>query len=579
MKPLRRLLFYLRPYWAEALIAPVLMVLEVAMDLTQPRLLQTIVDIGIARHDMVLVLRTGLFMVGVVLMGVFGGIGCGVFAVRSAQKMGTDLRGALFRKVQTLAFPDLDRLQTGHLVTVLTNDVVQVQELVMMVLRIMVRAPLTLVGSLILAVVTSPRLALLLLIMIPLLTLILVAVVRKAHPLFTKMQKRLDGLDTVMQENLAGVRLVKAFVRQSHETARFGEANDALMNQTVSAMNLIALVMPLNMLILQLGIVVTLWLGGAQVKMGFVTVGQIMAFINYLLSALMSLLMVGMVLARVSRAMASAERIREVLASKPKIRDRRRTRRIDHPTGRVVFDNVSFSYGGDNHQALRQVSFTAEPGQTVAILGSTGSGKSTLIHLIPRFYKASSGTVSLDGVDVREMKEEELRRLVAVALQEAILFSGTIADNIRYGRRSASEQEVLEAAQAAQADEFIRQFPDGYKTIIGQRGVNLSGGQKQRLAIARALLMNPRILILDDCTSAVDVKTEARIQEALAERVTATTFIVAQRISTVLAADNILVLEEGRLTGQGKHGKLLRSNEIYREIYDSQLGGGRMNRE
>ena len=576
MNSLRKLAGFLRPYWLSAIIAPLLMVLEVAMDLLQPWLMERIVDVGIARLDLAVVLQTGLLMIGVALIGVGGGGGNTVFAVQAAQGVGADLRGALFRKVQALSFGNLDALKTGELVTRLTNDVAQVQEAVLILLRTLIRGPLTLIGSIIMAVLTSPRLSLLLFLLLPVLFGLLHWVTRRAQPLFAAVQRRLDALNTVVQENLAGVRVVKAFVRAEYEQRRFAAANDALMTETIRAMRLMAVVMPGMVLVLNLGVVGALWFGGRQVMQGHLHVGQIIAFVNYLLRTLFALMMVGMLLVRVSRAEASAERILEVLRSEPDIIDPPAAHATFTAQGRVAFEHVTFSYNGSRDEpVLQDIHFTAEPGQTVAILGATGAGKSSLVHLIPRFYDVTAGRVLIDGVDVRDISQAALHRQIAMALQEAILFSGTIRDNICYGRPEAPEAEMIAAAQAAQAHEFISAFPDGYASRIGQRGVNLSGGQKQRLAIARALLIKPAILILDDSTSAVDVETEAKIQEALAALMHGcTSFVIAQRISTVLNADKILVLDEGRLVAEGKHAELMQTSPIYREIYDSQLGDG-----
>lgn len=587
----RKLWPFLRPYWRWALLAPVLMALEVAMDLLLPRLIQRIIDQGITPMDMTVVRNSGLLMVLVAVVGMIGGAGCTIYAVLAAQYFGADLRQALFAKVQSLAFANLDRLEMGGLITRLTNDVIQVQEVVMIMLRVMVRAPLLLVGSVVMAFLTSPRLALLFVVLVPVVIVVLRWVVGRAYPLYSRVQARLDGINTVMQENLAGVRVVKAFAREPYEVARFGQANDSFMETNIRAVRTVAVTMPAMMLTLNTGIVATLLIGGWQVNAGAMHVGQVVAFINYLMQALMSLMMVSMMVMRVSRAEASAQRIDEVLASVPAVQAPPQAEITPLLQGRVEFDHVSFGYGyDDSHEhdldgepgdvvapVLVDVSFVAEPGETVAILGATGSGKSTLVNLVPRFYDVTGGAVRIDGIDVRELDEATLRRNVAVALQEAILFSGTIRDNIRYGRPEASDEEVIAAAQQAQADPFICGLPGGYEAHVGQRGVNLSGGQKQRLAIARALLMQPAVLVLDDSTSAVDVATEARIQTALAAmRRRSTVLIVAQRISTVLSADKILVLERGRIVAQGTHAALLTSSPVYREIYESQLQKGVM---
>lgn len=608
MQATRKLSKFLAPYWHWALLAPLLMVLEVSMDLLQPRLIQQIIDDGVTHQNMDLVVSTGIWMVIVAVIAVIGGVGCTIFAVFAAQGLGADLRRTLFAKVQDFSFGNLDKLETGALITRLTNDVNQIQEVVMMILRVMVRAPLLMVGSLLMAVLTSPQLAILFVVLIPVVVVIMARIINRSYPLFGGVQQRLDALNTVMQENLAGVRVVKAFVRIAHEITRFRHANNNLMDQNIAAVRTVAVAMPLNMLVLNLGIVAALWIGGVQVKVGGMQVGQVVAFINYLMQALMSLVMVSMLTMRFARAEASSVRILEVLESEPEVKNQPDALTTFVPQGRVVFENVNFSYndadqdtrrlneqaptditGRPNEQAstditrrpnaqapvdavLKNINLVAEPGQTIALLGATGAGKSSLVQLIPRFYDVTSGRVTIDGIDVRALDEAMLRSKVSMALQESILFSGTIRDNIRYGQPDASDEAVIAAAKMAQAHDFIMSFPDGYDAMVGQRGVNLSGGQKQRIAIARALLTQPAVLILDDSTSAVDVETEARLQAALAQaRQGKTSFVVAQRISTVLAADKIVVLDDGRVAAEGTHDELLERSPIYQEIYKLQM--------
>lgn len=570
----RKLAIYLKPYWLWAVLAPLFMVLEVAMDLMQPRLVQVIIDQGVAQSNMNTVLSTGLLMLALTLIGAVGGLGCGIFAVMAGQSFGADVRGALFRKVQALSFGNLDHLETGKLITRLTNDVTQIQEMVMMLLRVMVRAPLLLVGSLIMAFLTSPQLAWLFIVLMPIVLVVVIFIIKLTYPMFSRVQRELDALNTVMQENLAGVRVVKAFARAAHEIGRFRQTNNRLMARNTTAVRLGAGTMPVMMLVLNGGVVAALWIGGINIKAGGMEVGQLIAFINYLMQALMSLMMVSMLVVRFARAAASAQRIEEVLESTPQIQPAAEPLPLPAPRGRVAFENVSFSYNGDDRDpVLKQINLVAEPGQTIALLGATGSGKSSLVNLIPRFYDVTGGRVTIDGIDVREIDEGALRSAIGAALQESILFSGTIRDNIRYGKPDATDGEVIAAAKMAQAHDFISSFPDGYDTEIGQRGVNLSGGQKQRIAIARALLPQPSILILDDSTSAVDVETEARIQNALSG-LPQTRFIVAQRISTVLTADTILILDDGQVVDSGTHGELLVTSPIYREIYASQMENG-----
>ena len=580
MSSLWRLIPHMKPYWLPALLAPLFMALEVAMDLAQPRFLQTIVDTGLARGDLPLVLHVGWLMVGAGIVGLIGGVACGVFATIAGLGFGADVRGAVFRKIQSLSFGNLERLETGRLITRLTNDVDQVQEAALMFMRILVRAPLLVIGSLVMAVLTDPRLSLLLLAISPLLVLTLVVVSRRGHVLFLAVQERLDRVNTVMQENLAGVRVIKAFVREPHENRRFATRNDDYMDATVRASTLVATVMPVMMLLINLGVVGVIWFGGWQVQAGRAQVGQLLAFINYLLQMLSSLMMVGMLVMRVAQADASAERILEVLHSEPEVQNLPQAKPHELTQGRVEFENVHFSYDAAGAEpVLRGVSFVVEPGQTVAIVGATGSGKSTLVQLIPRFFDVTGGRVLIDGLDVRDLRQEDLRRDVVMVLQESILFSGSVRENIRYGRPEATDEEVEEAARIAQAHEFISALPQGYDTALGQRGVNFSGGQKQRLAIARGLLCKPTVLLLDDCASALDAATEVCLMRALNERAPACTrLIVAQRIGSVLNADKILVLEDGIISAEGTHRELLEVSPTYRDIVHSQLEeGGEVN--
>ncbi len=573
MRSTRSLAGFLGPYKLWVVLAPLLMAVEVTMDLLQPRLIQRIIDEGIAQSDLGLVWRTGALMIVLAIIGMLGGTLCTLFAILAAQGFGADLRGTLFARTQRLSFGNLDRLETGGLITRLTNDVTQLTDVVAMMLRIMVRAPLLLVGSLFLATLTSPRLALLFVVLIPIVGLIILYAFRRMFPLFGVVQKRLDTLNGVVQENLAGVRVVRVFARARHELERFFDANASLKDANLAAIRTTVVVMPAMMLTLNFGVVAALWFGGVQIDRGSLQVGELIAFINYLIQTLFALMMTSMLVVRFSRAEASAERVAEVLASEPEIVSPPDPVRELAGQGEVVFDRVSFRYDADSEPVLRDISFTARPGQVVAILGATGSGKSTLVSLIPRFYDVTEGRVLIDGVDVREIDEATLRETIAIALQESILFTGTIRDNIRFGRPEAGDAEVREAAAMAQASEFIDALPEGYDAIVGQRGVNLSGGQKQRIAIARALMLKAPILILDDSTSAVDVATERRIQDALSH-VRQTCFIVAQRISAVVAADVILVLDDGQIVAQGTHEDLMSTSDVYRDIYESQMETG-----
>ncbi len=576
MSTFRRILAFAKPYRRDAALALILLIAVVVVDLALPRLIQRLVDEGVAPGDLHVILTTALIMVGLAILNAGMMIGNTILAARVSQRFAADLRSALFRQVQTFSFGNLDRLQTGQLMVRLTSDVTMVQMMLLLSLRLLTRGPLLMVGSGILLVVTSPRLAAMMLVLMPVTVVILWFFVRKAQPLFMTVQRKLDDLNQVLQENLAGARVVKAFVRRQHENRRFAVANDALMAQTIRVRRLLAVLPPTMSLILNLGVAAVVWFGGNQAIAGDLSVGQIMAFTNYLLSTMFPLLFLGIIASRLPQAYASAERMAEVLDSQPEVQDRPGARPMADVAGRVAFEDVCFRYNhGRGDPVLIDVDLVVEPGQTVALLGATGSGKSSLVHLIPRLYDVDRGRVTLDGVDVRDVTQESLRSHIGVALQETVLFSGTIRDNIRYGRPDATDEEIEAVARAAQAHEFIMEMPQGYDTPVAQRGSSLSGGQKQRIAIARALLVRPSVLILDDSTSAVDVETEAEIQAGLASLLReSTAFVIAQRISTVLTADQILVLDGGRVAAQGTHAELMESSRLYREIYESQLGDG-----
>lgn len=570
---MKKLLIYLKPYWKVALLAPLLMVIEVVCDLSQPALLARIVDQGIVKGNIPLILRTGLLMIGIAFIGMIGGVGCTIASTIASQGFGTDLRASVFRKIQSFSFSTLDRFKASTLITRLTNDITQLQNLVMMSLRIVVRAPLLFLGGIIMTIYINYKLASILVFVIPLLLLIFLYMVRRSFPLFTIVQQKIDKLNAVILENLLGIRVVKAFVREELEKLRFNNANEELMQASLNAFMLMITFMPLIMLIMNISVVSVLWFGGLLVDRGDMHVGQIMASVNYITQILFSLMMIGNIFVFISRASASAERVNEILEAEIDIENSPNSSRTPITKGEVIFDNVSFSYNSQGGElVLKDISFTASPGEVVAILGTTGSGKSTLVNLIPRLYDVTSGRILVDGRDVRDIDLEVLRSSISAVPQETILFSGTIRDNILWGNESATEEEIIESAKIAQAHDFIMSFPDGYDTVIGQRGVDLSGGQKQRIAIARAIIKKPVILILDDCTSAVDLATEQRILKGLKGLKKCTTFIIAQRISTVMNADKILVLDDGELIAQGTHSELLQNCPLYQEIYRSQMG-------
>ncbi len=580
MKSLPRLIVFISAYRGRAVLAIAFLVGVAGADLAIPRLTQRVIDQGIGRQDVHVIWTTALLMIAVAALSAAFSVGNTLLAVRVGQDISADMRSALVRKVQSLSFGNLDRIQTGKLLTRTTSDINMVQMIVMMSMRMLIRAPLWMLGSLIMLLLTDARLAVHLSPLLPVFALLVWIFAVKARPLFALVQDRLDQLNQVLQENLAGVRVVKAFARSEYENGRFDAANVDLMAQTIKVSQLLAVLMPTMTFVIDLGIVGIIWFGGNEYISATFSLGELIAFVNYLLMTMFPMLLLGSMIGPLSAADASAARILEVLDSTPEVQDRPGIRPLAAPVaGRVAFEHVTFSYNGDCREpVLEDINLVAEAGQTVAILGATGSGKSSLVHLIPRFYDVTLGRITLDGVDVRDLPLHQLRKHVGVALQEAVLFNLTIRDNIRYGRADVGDDEVIAVAKAAQAHDFIVALPAGYDTLVGQRGVTLSGGQKQRLAIARALLIGPRVLVLDDSTSAVDVQTETRIQDAL--RVWAggqTRFIVAQRISTVLTADKIVVLDQGKIAAEGTHEELLASSPIYQEIYRSQLGNGGVN--
>jgi ATP-binding cassette subfamily B multidrug efflux pump len=576
MSALTRMMEFLKPYKRDIILAVVLLIMVVGLDLSIPRLLQVIIDEGIATKNIEVILNTSLIMVGASILSALLAIGNTVFSVRASQSFAADARESIYHKIQKFSFENLDKFQIGKLLVRLTSDVNQLQMMVLMTLRMFVRAPLLITGSIILMVSTNQQLTITMILLLPLILVLTVIFVRVAHPLFKEIQKRLDNLNQVLQENISGIRVVKAFVRKKHEIERFDEANIDLMKHTTKVSRLLSILFPLMMLIMNSSVIALVYFGGLESIAGNLTVGEIMAFINYFHFTMFPLLMLSIMAGQISAANASAERIVEILDTVPNVQDKPRAKTLQTIDGRVVFENVCFSYGEDcGEHVLRNINLVAEPGQTVAILGATGSGKTSLVQLVSRFYDVTEGSVTIDGLDVRDVTQESLRSHIGVCLQEVILFSGTIRDNIKYGKKDATDEEVIAAAKAAQAHDFIKDFTDGYETMVGQRGVTLSGGQKQRIAIARALLVNPRILILDDSTRFVDVETEAKIHYALeALMKDRTSFIIAQRVSTVLNADKIVVLNDGEIVAEGTHHELMETSPIYREIYESQLGNG-----
>jgi len=575
MKKLLQLISYLKPYWKESVFSMVLLVATVFMDLAIPRLVQQIIDVGIAKADMQAVISTSLLMLGISILGTLFSIGNNTLSVKAGEGFARDLRDDLFQKIQRLSYGNVDRMKTGNLIVRLTSDIQVLQQAYRMSLRIGIRAPLMMIGSIILMFSTDASLSLRILPVLLLTGLAIGILIAKMGPVFMIIQKKLDILNTVLQENIAGIRVVKAFVRQNHEEERFETVNQNFTEVNIKILRIVSAIFPGLMLLVSLGTVIVIWFGGKQVIDGSLTIGQIVAFTNYLSTTLVPLMIMGMLASVIASGIASAERVDEVLYESPEIQEKPGSAKLPEKIlGRVEFDHVGFYYNGNcEEKVLDGINLKVEPGQTVAILGATGSGKSTLVNLIPRFYEASEGKILIDGKDIREVEQDSLLANIAITPQETILFSGTVRDNIAYGCPDASMEEVIEVAKAAQAHDFIMGLPEKYNTSISARGVNLSGGQKQRIAIARAILLKPAILILDDSTSSVDVETEIKIQNALKGMVKETTiFMVAQRISTVLTADKIVVIEKGKIAAEGNHQELMRTSKIYKEIYDSQLG-------
>ena len=577
MKSLLKLKYFLKPYIARSVGALVLLTAIVVMDLSLPWLIRRIIDQGIAKHDMTVVLHTSFLMLGMAFLNTIFAIGNNYLSVQVGEGVSRDMREALFIKIQKFSFGNLDRQKTGNLIVRLTSDVTAFKNLTQISLRIGTRAPFLFIGSLFLMFSTNRHLALMVLPVLIFTSLIIVFFIFKTEPLFRFVQQKLDALNTVLQENISGVRLVKAFVRAGFEAKRFERANEDFAQKSTRVMQFMSAMSPALMFFVNIGMVVVIWIGGVEAIKGEMSVGQIVAFTNYLLTTMIPLLMMTMLSTVWAAGFASAKRVSVVLDDKAEIQDAKSPAVWPGEiSGSIRFEHVSFHYlGNADENVLEDINLVIEPATTVAILGATGSGKSTLLHLVSRFYDTTAGRVLIDNLDVRNVPQNLLLSKIGLVPQESILFSGTVRDNIRYGCPEATDAEVIEAAKEAQAHDFILALSKGYDTHVEQRGSNFSGGQKQRLAIARAILPNPRILILDDSTSAVDVETEIKIQDALEHRPQKqTVLIVAQRISTVLKADKIIVIDKGRIEAQGTHKELLASSPIYQEIYNSQLGDG-----
>jgi len=575
MENIFRLSAYVKPYWKQSLASLVLLTAVVGMDLSIPRLVQKIIDQGIHQHNLQVVINTGMLMLGVTLISVLFAVSSHILSVRIGESVARDIREALFLKMQSFSFGNIDRLNTGQLMVRLSSDISAVQRVAQFSLRIGTRSFLLLIGSLVLMIRTSIALTLAMLPLLLITSVVIIFFVVKMEPLWRSVQQQLDRLNTVLQENIAGIRLIKAFVRADFEFLRFNKANKAFTRDSISVMKFMASMPPMLTMCINTGMVLVIWVGGFNAVRGELTIGQVVAFTNYLLTTMAPMIFMANLTNVWAAGIASSKRVVEVLDIIPDIQDDVVAKEMqEHTQGRIVFENVSFRYSNASEALLLDdISVVVEPGRTLAILGATGAGKSTLVNLIPRFYDVSSGRILIDGIDIREVTQDSLLRKISIVPQETILFSGTVLDNIRYGVPNASHEQVIESAKAAQAHEFILNLQHGYDTRVEERGVNLSGGQKQRIAIARVLLASRQILIFDDSTSAVDIDTETKIQDALhSDSRKCTMIVVAQRISSVLNADKIMVLDKGRIVGEGRHALLIESCKVYREIFDSQLG-------
>ena len=568
---------YITPYLSAFVIGPLMMLTEVAGEVMLPKFMSMIINNGVASRNVAYIGKMGTLMVLTVLFMAVGGILGAYFSAKASISFTSDMRNDLFRKVQQFSFENIDGYSTGCLVTRLTNDVQQVQNVLMMGLRMALRAPGMFLGALIMAFLMNRRLAVIILIVIPLLLAAIILILKTAFPRFGEMQRRLDRLNSGIQESLTNVRVVKSFVREAHEIEKFSRLNRDLKESSLRALRIVITTMPVMMFAMNVTTLAVVWYGGNIIIAGKMPVGDLTAFTTYIVQILMSLMMLSMVFLQSSRASASMKRINEIFDTEIGLNDDNAKNKDKKVTeGCVEFKNVSFGYSGENGRkdlVLEGISFTAEPGQTIGIIGSTGSGKTSLVQLIPRLYDVTGGEVLVDGVNVKEYSLKHLREGVGMVLQKNILFSGTIEENLRWGNEDAPMEDVIRFSESAQADPFVKNFKNGYDTEMGQGGVNVSGGQKQRLCIARALLKRPKILILDDSTSAVDTGTEAKIRESLYHDLKDTTkIIIAQRISSVQEADQILVLEDGKIIGHGTHEELLKTCETYSEIYTTQIG-------
>ena len=554
-----------------AILAPLVMILEVAMDLLQPTLLSNIIDIGVANHDLNYVLITGLKMIIAAIVGLFAGGACSFLAAIASIKLAEEVRQGLFDKIQTLSFLELDKLKTSSLITRLTNDVTQIQQMTNMLLRMMVRAPSTAIGGLVMAIILSKELSKIFVVAIPIILIVIMIILKKSFPLFKKMQQKIDNINLVMRESILGIKIIKALVIEDKQKDRFNDANEELTMASIKSQIMNLLLLPISTFIMNLTVVSVLWFGGNMFVSGNIEIGKIMAFINYLLQIMASIMMVINCMIMFSRAQVSAARINEVLDTKTSIENKENCEEVK--SFDIEFKNVFFKYNDHSDNVLEDISVKIKEGEKVGIIGSTGCGKTSFVNLIPRLYDATSGEILIGGVNVKNINIKQLREDVAIVLQESILFSGDIKSNLKLGNKNASEEELISASKDSQAYEFIMNKDNKFDEVVEQRGKNLSGGQKQRLSIGRTLIKNPKIFIMDDSSSALDMATEARLQTSIRNRMKDNTvLIIAQRISAVMDLDKIIVMDDGKISDMGSHKELLERSEIYRSIAVSQLG-------
>ena len=554
-----------------AILAPLVMILEVAMDLLQPTLLSNIIDIGVANHDLNYVLITGLKMIIAAIVGLFAGGACSFLAAIASIKLAEEVRQGLFDKIQTLSFLELDKLKTSSLITRLTNDVTQIQQMTNMLLRMMVRAPSTAIGGLVMAIILSKELSKIFVVAIPIILIVVMIILKKSFPLFKKMQQKIDNINLVMRESILGIKIIKALVIEDKQKDRFNDANEELTMASIKSQGMNLLLLPISTFIMNLTVVSVLWFGGNMFVSGNIEIGKIMAFINYLLQIMASIMMVINCMIMFSRAQVSAARINEVLDTKASIENKENCEEVKNFD--IEFKNVFFKYNDHSDNVLEDISVKIKEGEKVGIIGSTGCGKTSFVNLIPRLYDATSGEILIGGVNVKNINIKQLREDVGIVLQESILFSGDIKSNLKLGNKNASEEELISASKDSQAYEFIMNKDNKFDEAVEQRGKNLSGGQKQRLSIGRTLIKNPKIFIMDDSSSALDMATEARLQTSIRNRMKDNTvLIIAQRISAVMDLDKIIVMDDGKISDMGSHKELLERSEIYRSIAVSQLG-------